>query len=81
MEVQLHAFLISALDGGEWSALRSGYFISGVRAPGTQWIELYIRKKNIKTQKLKIEYMYNSLLEKTAVAPIVKKSPPPFYGT
>ena len=25
MEAQLHAFLTSALDGGEWSALRLGH--------------------------------------------------------
>jgi hypothetical protein len=30
--------LTSALDGGEWSALRSGRFISRRRDPGTHWI-------------------------------------------
>jgi hypothetical protein len=29
MEVQLHVFLTSALDGGEWSASRPGCFIRG----------------------------------------------------
>jgi hypothetical protein len=38
MEVYLHEFLTSALDGGEWSALRPGGFIPRERAPGTQWI-------------------------------------------
>jgi hypothetical protein len=28
VEVQLHAYLTSALDGGEWSALRLGRFYS-----------------------------------------------------
>jgi len=30
--------LISALDGGEWSASHSGRFISGETTPGTYWI-------------------------------------------
>jgi hypothetical protein len=30
--------LTSALDGGEWSALRPGRFISRERAPNTHWI-------------------------------------------
>jgi hypothetical protein len=38
VEVQLHGFLTSALDGGEWSALRPGRFTSRERAPGTHWI-------------------------------------------
>jgi hypothetical protein len=32
VEVQLHAFLISALDGGEWSASRTGRFDPWERA-------------------------------------------------
>jgi hypothetical protein len=38
VEVWLHAFLISALDGGEWSASRLGRFTPRERAPGTHWI-------------------------------------------
>jgi hypothetical protein len=34
VEVQLHAFLTSALDGGEWSASRFSRF-----SPGTHWIK------------------------------------------
>jgi len=30
--------LTSALDGGEWSASRSGRFTQRVRAPGIHWI-------------------------------------------
>jgi hypothetical protein len=30
--------MTSALDGGEWSASRSGRFTSGERATGAQWI-------------------------------------------
>jgi hypothetical protein len=37
-EVQLHAFLISALYGGEWSALRPGRYIPRERTPDTHWI-------------------------------------------
>jgi hypothetical protein len=38
VEVQLHAFLTSELDGGEWSASRPGRFTPRERAPGTHWI-------------------------------------------
>jgi len=39
VEVQLHAFLTSALDGGEWSALRPGCFISEEGTLGTRWTD------------------------------------------
>jgi hypothetical protein len=32
VEVQIHTFLTSALDGGEWPASCPGYFIAGARA-------------------------------------------------
>jgi hypothetical protein len=35
--VWLHAFLTSALDGGEWSASRQGHFTPREKAPGTPW--------------------------------------------
>jgi hypothetical protein len=38
VEGQLHAFLTSALDGGEWSASRLCRFTPSERAPGTHWI-------------------------------------------
>jgi hypothetical protein len=38
MDVYLHAFLTSALDGGEWSASRPGRFTLRERAAGTDWI-------------------------------------------
>jgi hypothetical protein len=38
MEVYLHAFLTSVLDGDEWSASGSGRFIRRERAPDTHWI-------------------------------------------
>jgi hypothetical protein len=38
VELWLHAFLTSALDGGEWSASRPGRFTTRERAPGTHWI-------------------------------------------
>jgi hypothetical protein len=34
----LHAFLISAVDGGEWSASRPARFTPRERSPGTHWI-------------------------------------------
>jgi hypothetical protein len=37
IEVQLHAFLTSALDRGEWSALRPGRFTTRERVPDTHW--------------------------------------------
>jgi hypothetical protein len=37
VEVQLHSFLTSALDGGEWSPSRLGRFTPRERAPGTHW--------------------------------------------
>jgi hypothetical protein len=38
MELYIHAFLNSELDGGEWSASRPGRFTPGVRAPSTHYI-------------------------------------------
>jgi hypothetical protein len=38
VEVWLHAFLTSALDGGKLSASRSGRFTPRERAPDTHWI-------------------------------------------
>jgi hypothetical protein len=37
VEVELHAFLASALDGGEWSVSRPGRFTPRERDPGTHW--------------------------------------------
>jgi hypothetical protein len=39
VEVQIHVFLTSVLDGGKWSVSRPRRFTPGERAPGTQWIE------------------------------------------
>jgi hypothetical protein len=38
VEVWLHIFLTSALDGGDWSASLSGRFTSRERATGSHWI-------------------------------------------
>jgi len=38
MDVQLHAFLASALDVGEWSDSRTDRFTPRERAAGTRWI-------------------------------------------
>jgi len=40
---KLHAFLTSALDGGEWSASRPGHFTLREKAPGTHWIGGWLR--------------------------------------
>jgi hypothetical protein len=38
VDVQLHAFLTSAIDGGEWSVSHPCPFTPRERAPGTHWI-------------------------------------------
>jgi hypothetical protein len=38
VEVYLHAFLYSALDGGKWSASHPGHFTPREGAPGIHWI-------------------------------------------
>jgi len=38
VEVQIHAFLTSAQNGGEWSTSRPGRITPRQRAPGTHWI-------------------------------------------
>jgi hypothetical protein len=40
--VQLHSFLTSALDGGEWSHLWPSNFIPGAVAPGTHCIHGWV---------------------------------------
>jgi hypothetical protein len=42
VELLLHAFLTSVLDGDEWSASRPGRFILEERAPGTHWIDGWV---------------------------------------
>jgi hypothetical protein len=37
VEVYLHSFLTSALDGGEWSASRFSRSTARERVPGTHW--------------------------------------------
>jgi len=38
VEVQVHAFLASALDGSKWSASRPSCFTPWAKVPGTHWI-------------------------------------------
>jgi hypothetical protein len=38
VEINLHAFMTSVLDGGERSASRPGRFTPRERVPGTHWI-------------------------------------------
>jgi hypothetical protein len=38
VEVYIHAFFTSALDGGEWSASRHGRFTPRERDPNIHWI-------------------------------------------
>jgi hypothetical protein len=42
VDVQLHTFLFSALDGGESLDSRPGRFTVGVGAPGTHWIRGWV---------------------------------------
>jgi hypothetical protein len=51
-----HAFLISALDGGEWSALRPGRFTLRERAPDTHWIEGWVGSSADLGTVVKIEF-------------------------
>jgi len=38
VETEIHSFLTSALDGGEWSGSRTGRFTPGKINIGTHWI-------------------------------------------
>jgi hypothetical protein len=38
VDVEIHTFLNSALDGGKWSASRPGRFAPRERTPGIHWI-------------------------------------------
>jgi len=42
VELQLHAFLISALDRSEWLASCPGRFISREEAHSTHWTEVWV---------------------------------------
>jgi hypothetical protein len=45
VEVELHTFLTSAGDGGEWSVSRPDRPTSGETANGTHWIEERLRPR------------------------------------
>jgi len=45
VEVQLHEFLTSTLDGGEWSASRPGRFTAAVIAHGSRWIGGWVGRR------------------------------------
>jgi hypothetical protein len=47
MEVQLHVFLTSVLNGIKWSALRPGRFTDEVRGSGTHWGGLSVGPKPV----------------------------------
>jgi hypothetical protein len=47
VEVKLHAFLTSVLDGGEWSASRPGRFIPRERSPGSRWIGSWVDSRAV----------------------------------
>jgi hypothetical protein len=38
VEVQIHSYLTSALDGGEWLASRPGHFTPREKGPGIRWM-------------------------------------------
>jgi hypothetical protein len=46
VEVQLHALLTSALDGGEWSLSRPDRFTPRERALGIYWIGCWVGPKS-----------------------------------
>jgi hypothetical protein len=47
VEVYIHEFLTSALDGGEWSGSRPGRFTPRERAPGTHWIGGWVGRRAV----------------------------------
>jgi hypothetical protein len=47
VDVYIHVFLISAIVGGEWSALRSGCF-----TPGDHWIGGWVGLDDVKRRKV-----------------------------
>jgi hypothetical protein len=56
MDVQIHAFLTSALVGSEWPASRPGRFVFGERATGTHctggWVGLRAGLDDVERRKL-----------------------------
>jgi len=42
LQIQLHAFLASALDWGQWSASHLGHFNFRVRGPGTHEVSGWV---------------------------------------
>jgi hypothetical protein len=58
VEVQRHAFFTSALEAGEWSALRLGRCKPGVRAPETHCVESWVlpraSRKAVEERKIPI---------------------------
>jgi hypothetical protein len=47
VEVYLHTFLTSALDGGEWSASHPGRFTPRERAPCAHWIGGWVGSRTV----------------------------------
>jgi hypothetical protein len=60
--VQIHVFLISALDGGEWSASRPGRLTPG-REPGTHWIGGWVGLRGDLDDMEKRKFLSTSELE------------------
>jgi hypothetical protein len=69
--IQLHAFLTSIQDGGEWSASRPGRFTPRERAPGTHWIGGWVGPRAVlnKVVKRKIP---SPRRESNPITPIVQ---------
>jgi hypothetical protein len=51
VEVQLHAFFISALDGGEWSASNPGRVTSGKEFLVRGWVRLKVDMDSVANRK------------------------------
>jgi hypothetical protein len=54
------SFLISAVDGGDWSASCLGRFNTGERGPGAHWIWDWVRSRACLDAVEKIKYCYSS---------------------
>jgi hypothetical protein len=59
VEIQLHRFLTSVLDGGEWSASRHDHFATRERDPDTHWIGGWVSHRDSLEAVAKKKYLFS----------------------